>query len=162
MRIMKLIDCDKENFSVTLSKECSPTPLTPSSIEFVSDLNGLRALWGSIRECREEIPEKEFESRLGFTSSTILAWKETLRNVYDTVEQVTGQPLDSRPVFVVTTHNQTIPQGKILLEADSRELTAYANMLEATIDEIEDWEYHTRMGFDKDEIRAMIRSLREI
>ncbi|MFF1573799.1 hypothetical protein ACFVWR_13710 [Leifsonia sp. NPDC058292] len=130
-----------------------------------SDL--LRALLGGVREAREEIPHAEFEDRIGVTLGETATWQIALNEAYDAI--IGAHPAVAWPHSILARrleggHREMseIPRGTVVLGLDERELAAYIAMLLATLEEIEEWEYGTRMGFDRSVIQQLADDLRKL
>ena len=95
------------------------------------DQEELRVIHGSFRESLEVIHHYAFESRMGVSTAEV----RRLRDEFDLVYRRRGR----RKKISVTDH----------------ELTAIRNAIRAAL-EIEDWEFHPRMGFTKAEVRSFL------
>lgn len=91
----------------------------------------LRALHGSIRESFEEIEPHVFETRIGVA-------------------------IPEARQLMARFHAAYSRRGrKKRISVSDKELATIRNTLEATL-EIEDWEFHPRMGFTKAEVRKVL------
>lgn len=91
----------------------------------------LRAILSSLRESLEVIEDREIVSRLGVAEAGVI----TLEGELDAVYRMRGR---SKEISVT-----------------GRKLTTIRNALQAAL-EIEDWEFHPRMGFTKAEVRSIL------
>ena len=91
----------------------------------------LRAILSSLRESLEVIEDREIVSRLGVAKAGVI----TLEGELDAVYRMRGR---SKEISVT-----------------GRKLTTIRNALQAAL-EIEDWEFHPRMGFTKAEVRSIL------
>ena len=95
------------------------------------DQEELRAIHGSFRESLEVIDHHAFESRMGVSTAEV----RRLRDEFDVVYRRRGR------------------RNKI--SVTDQELTTIRNAIQAAL-EIEDWEFHPRMGFTKAEVKVVL------
>ena len=95
------------------------------------DQEELRAIHGSFRESLELVDHHAYESRMGVSTAEV----RTLRDEFDVVHRRSG--------------------GRTEISLTEQELVTIRNALAVSL-EIEDWEFHPRMGFTKAEVKVVL------
>lgn len=161
---MRIIELNPNGFSSEIIALHHRSEVSGAEVAVLGGADLLRALLCAVRETSEEVPDEEFMDRIGASAQEVAAWEVALNEIYDAVTEThppTPWPhrILAKTLLPSSPEMSDPPIGTLVLGMEERERAAYVSILRVTLDEVEDWEYGTRMGFDREPIQELIDHL---